>query len=49
MDPLEVGADGCELNDDRDAEAGNLSDWWWQCGCGGKDVDMRMKHGGLTL
>ena len=25
MDPLEVGADGCELNDGGDAEAGNLS------------------------
>ena len=27
MDPLEVGADGCELNDGGDAEAGNLSSW----------------------
>ena len=25
MDPLEVGADGCELNNSEDAEAGNLS------------------------
>jgi len=26
MDPLEVGADGCGLNDGEDAEAENLSD-----------------------
>ena len=25
MDPLEVGADGCELNGGGDVEAGNLS------------------------
>ena len=38
MDPLEVGMDGCELDGDGDAEAGNLSDWqrrsWlWRQGC----------------
>ena len=39
MDPLDVGADGCELNGDGDAEAGNLS-----IGSGGVAVEARMQH-----
>ena len=38
MDPLEVGADGCELNDGGDAEAGNLS-----VGDGGVATKVRMQ------
>ena len=47
MDPLEVGVDGCGLNGDEDAEAGNLSD-----GSGGVAVEVKMQcmePGGLTL
>ena len=38
MDPLEVGADGCELNSGVDAEAGNLS-----IGGGGMAAEVRMQ------
>ena len=47
MDPLEVGADGCGLNNDGDAETENLSD-----GSGGVAAEVmmqRMELGGLTL
>ena len=38
MDPLEVGADGCELNGGGDAEVGNLS-----FGGGGMAVEVGMQ------
>ena len=38
MDPLEVGADGCDLNGGRDVEVGNLS-----IGGGGVAIEVRIQ------